>query len=108
MKTLTRKVWTDAALMALPRGAYELIDGKLIHMSPAGFEHGYMGLRIGSAPHNFVRPARLGLVFGSDTGFRLDPENVLCPDVSYASREWTQKVKHAAREEFSGEPPSLR
>ena len=64
MKTLARKVWTDEALMALPRGRgkYELIDGRLTKMSPAGNEHGHPEMRIGSAILNFVSIQRLGLV----------------------------------------------
>ena len=106
MKTLTRKVWTDAALMAIPkeRGRFELIDGKLTRMSPAGSEHGYVGVRIASAIHKYVAARRSGLVYDSSTGFRLDPENVLSPDVSYASRESVQKSNTRPGEFFRGTP----
>ena len=106
MNTLTRKVWTDAALMAFPkeRGKFELIDGKLTRMSPANNDHGYIGLRIATALQNFAAPQRLGLVYDSSTGFRLDPDNVLSPDVSYAGREWVQKSKTVPGEFFRGVP----
>lgn len=106
MNTLARKVWTDAALMALPRerGRYELIDGKLTRMSPAGNEHGYLGIRIASALHNFAAHQRSGLVFGPDTGFRLDNENVLSPDISYVSREWMRRSNTLPEEFFQGTP----
>ena len=106
MKTLARKVWTDAALEALPkeRGRFELLDGKLTRMSPASNDHGYVGLRIATALQNFAAPQRLGLVYDSSTGFRLDPDNVLSPDVSYASREWVQNSNTQPGEFFQGVP----
>ncbi len=106
MKILTRKIWTDAALMALPkeRGKCELIDGKLTRMSPANNDHGYIEIRIASALHTFVASQRSGLVYGPSAGFRLDPENVLSPDVSYASRAWVQKSGTQPDEFFRGAP----
>jgi Uma2 family endonuclease len=39
--TTTQKSWTDDELMALPgEGKYELVDGQLVHVSPAGARHG--------------------------------------------------------------------
>ncbi len=106
MKTLTRKVWTDAALEALPRGRgrYELVDGKLLHMSPAGPGHSVIVVLIASALRNFVGSTRSGLVFGPDAGFRLDPDNVLSPDVSYASREWIRTRTTNLEQFFPGVP----
>lgn len=106
MKTLARKVWTDAALEALPkeRGKFELIDGKLTRMSPAGLTHGAIVICIGAALQQFVRPERLGLVFGSDAGFRLDPDNVLSPDVSYASAGWIRARTTNLEQFFPGVP----
>ena len=86
MPTLTKpaKIWTDAALQALPkeRGKFELIDGRLTRTSPANSNRGFITMRIGSAIQNFIAPQRLGLVYDSSTGFRLDPLNVLSPDIA--------------------------
>ena len=108
MQTLTKpqKIWTDAALEALPkeRGKFELIDGKLTRMSPANGNHGYIAIRIAAALQHFIAPGKLGLVYDSSTGFRLDPQNVLSPDVAYASRDWVLRSKTAPEEFFRGVP----
>jgi len=68
---------------------YELIAGALIKMSPPGSEHGIVGLRLGAALLRHVDHKRLGVVFGTDTGFKLasDPDTVRAPDVAYVARE---------------------
>ena len=106
MTTLAHKIWTDAALEALPkeRGKFELIDGKLTRMSPTNSNHGYITARILSALHQFVAPQKLGLVYDSSTGFRLDSQNVLSPDVAYASREWVLWSQTRMEEFFRGVP----
>lgn len=73
-------------------------------MSPANNDHGYIEARIVSALQNFVASQRSGLVYGPSTGFRLDPENVLSPDASYASREWVQRSGTRPGEFFRGTP----
>ena len=65
----------------------ELIDGKVVPMSPARGDHGFTCIRISSALDQHTRPRGLGLVFDSSTGFRLDPDNVLSPDVGFSTYE---------------------
>ncbi len=79
METLTEHVWTDEAMIALPKGhgKYELIDGELTLMGPAGFDHDKFAASIITELHLFVRSLKLGSVVGSSAGFRLDPENVI-------------------------------
>jgi Uma2 family endonuclease len=64
---------------------YDLIRGELRRMSPAGFRHGKIGMRIGGPVEQFVNERALGDVVGAETGFRLDrdPAVVLGPDLAF-------------------------
>lgn len=74
-------------LLRLPRGQhrYELVEGTLVTRSPAGFEHGRIGVRLASRIEAFLASTRLGVVVGPDTGFVLErgPDLVRSPDVSF-------------------------
>jgi len=65
----------------------ELIEGELVEMSPAGREHGAIGGRLAAYAGIFILDQDLGETYTSDTGFRLGPETVLQPDVSYVRTE---------------------
>lgn len=68
---------------------YELMDGELIIMQPAGGEHGWMSMGVGGSLWVWNRERQLGRVFDGQTGFRLTPElergNVLSPDAAFVS-----------------------
>jgi Uma2 family endonuclease len=66
----------------------ELIDGRLHEMEPPGAEHGYVAMRIGSLLMQHVEAGDLGLVFASETGFKLasDPDTVRAPDVAFVAK----------------------
>ena len=85
---LEERVWTDEALMALPDDGqkYELVAGELV-MSPTGFLHGYISLRLASALMDFVLGHQLGVVVDSSTGFRLKSGNCRSPDISFVRKE---------------------
>lgn len=69
-------------------GRCELIDGEIIDMAPAGFEHGRTMLRIGHLLLQHVETKRLpGVVLAGDPGFILDDHNVRAPDVAYVDAE---------------------
>ena len=71
----------------------ELIEGELITMPPAGEDHGYIGLEIGSEVRNFVKRHKLGRTYGSETGFRLSDDTVLAPDVAFVCKERVPTVR---------------
>ena len=74
--------------MALPDdGKYELVDGELLHMSPAGARHGNIATRLLARIHVFVTERKLGHVFDGQTGFRLPDGNLRSPDVSFVAAE---------------------
>jgi len=75
-------------------------------MSPAGYEHGRIVLRIGWRLARFVEENALGEATGAETGFRIarDPDTVRAPDIGFirADRVPTSSVKGF----FQG-PPDL-
>ena len=89
MTTTAPKLLTAADLLRLHgkgvRG--ELIRGVLHETMSVGLKHGEISAALMALLWIFVRPARLGRVFGSDTGVLLerDPDTVREPDVAYVS-----------------------
>lgn len=70
-------------------GQWEVIDGELIPMPPAGGESSRLGLEIGSYLFAFVKPRRLGQVYGADSGFVLTeaPLTLRSPDVGFVKTD---------------------
>ncbi len=70
-----------------PGKRYELVQGELRMMSPAGHEHGRIAMRIGSLLEQHVRANQLGEVYAAETGFLLsrDPDTVRAPDLAFVS-----------------------
>lgn len=89
------QVTTAAELLRLPRGEfrYELIKGELRTMTPAGFEHGAVGVHLGWRLAKFVEENQLGVVLAAETGFQLeeDPDTVLAPDISFVSKSQLER-----------------
>jgi Uma2 family endonuclease len=86
MATTTRARATEADLLSQPEDGnkYELVDGE-IRMSPGGARHSRVGVKLAARLLAFAEERRLGLVFGSDIGFRLPGGNVRSPDASFVS-----------------------
>ncbi|NJM65105.1 MAG: Uma2 family endonuclease [Acaryochloris sp. RU_4_1] len=63
----------------------ELVDGKIIVMSPSGYESDEVAFRVGGKLWNWVEPRHLGRITGSSAGFNL--ENTRAPDVSFIRAE---------------------
>ncbi|MGH7968939.1 MAG: Uma2 family endonuclease, partial [Limisphaerales bacterium] len=70
----------------------ELDEGELIKMPPAGGDHGYREVEIGSILRSFVRKNKLGRVYSGDTGFRLSDNTVRSPDVAFVRAERVAEV----------------
>ena len=79
--------WTDNELMSLPKDGnkYELIEGDLL-VSPVGKVHSLVCVRMVVLLAAYVRRKKLGEVYDSSMGFRLSPQLLLSPDVSFVSR----------------------
>jgi Uma2 family endonuclease len=63
----------------------ELLEGGLVMMSPAGFDHGGIAGNIALALGAFVKPRSLGVVVTAEPGFQIahDPDTVRVPDVAF-------------------------
>lgn len=77
-------------------GPCELVDGRIVPMSPTGGDHGLVQVNCSGALHAFVRPRRLGQVLAGEVGIftQRDPDRVRAADVLFISREryarWTR------------------
>jgi Uma2 family endonuclease len=88
MTTMPKLITADELFAMGDIGRCELIYGELIMMSPAGPEHGVVALRIGRLIGNHVEDHDLGLVFAAETGFVIQPPDLVrAPDVSFVRKE---------------------
>ncbi|HEU4754328.1 MAG TPA: Uma2 family endonuclease [Armatimonadota bacterium] len=82
-----QRIYTEHDLERLTaRGLrYELIEGSLVPMSPAGGLHGSITGRLTTAFQAWIDDFDLGVYFVAETGFRLgtDPDTVLAPDWAF-------------------------
>jgi Uma2 family endonuclease len=87
---------TADELLALPRGQfrYELINGELITMSPAGHTHGKIIIRLTLPLAQHVKQNGLGEVYAAETGFKLrsNPDTVRAPDIAFITRQRVKDV----------------
>jgi Uma2 family endonuclease len=92
----TTQLTTAEELLAMPDDGfrYELVEGELKRMSPAGHNHGRIGMRLAIPLGKFVADHNLGEVYAAETGFKLktDPDTVRAPDVSFIRRERVVEV----------------
>ena len=67
---------------------YELAEGRLIRMSPAGYVHGRVTMRVGFLLEQHVRTHNLGVV-QNEVGFKLasNPDTVRAPDIAFIRRD---------------------
>lgn len=86
----TAKLVTADDLLRMPDDGYryELLEGKLIKMPPAGYVHGIHAMRVGAGLFLHVDRSGLGQVASAETGFRLatDPDTVRAPDAAFVSQ----------------------
>jgi len=87
MATMSRA--TEADLQKTPKDGhkYELVDGEIRKMSPAGWRHGEVCVALAARLFAFARERKLGRVADSSTGVRLPGGNVRSPDVSFIAAE---------------------
>jgi Uma2 family endonuclease len=67
---------------------YELVAGRLIRMSPVGFQHGTTVIRLGALLMRHAQERGLGAVM-TEVGFKLasNPDTVRAPDVAFIRRD---------------------
>src|SRR5205823_9923078 len=79
---------TGDELARMPdHGMCELIDGRIVPMSPTNPEHGRIELMIGAALHRFASTQNLGIVMTGEVGIytRWNPDRVRGADVVFIS-----------------------
>lgn len=83
------RVTTADELLAMPDDGkrYELVQGELRMMSPAGARHGRIAQKLLRRLGNQVEQNDLGETFAAETGFLLkqNPDTVRAPDVAFVS-----------------------
>lgn len=67
---------------------YELVEGRVVRMSPVGYVHGRVVLQFGALLQQHVRAAGIGVAL-TEVGFKLrsDPDTVRAPDIAFIRRE---------------------
>ncbi|HXD32582.1 MAG TPA: Uma2 family endonuclease [Pyrinomonadaceae bacterium] len=96
MSSTFTKLTTADELLAMPDDGYryELIEGELIRMSPAGARHGRIAVKVVNRLGPYVEKHGLGEVYAAETGFKLrsDPDTVRAPDVAFVSKSRVELV----------------
>ena len=105
--TTVQEITTAQQLFEAPDlGRCELVQGELVMMSPAGYEHGVIAGEMYGHLFNFVKQNRLGVVTAAETGFVIgrDPDTVRAPDAGFIQASRVPRVR--TRGYFQG-PPDL-
>ncbi len=108
MDVVRQQVTADELLNMPDDGfRYELVQGELRRMNPAGNVHGRVAMSFAWRLAQYVDENRLGTVYAAETGFRLatDPDTVRAPDVAFVSRVRLEAVGEV--EGFWPEAPDL-
>src|SRR3972149_4286933 len=79
-------------------GPCELVDGRVIEMSPTGYDHGKYEVRFAKRLDAFVSERKLGEVVSGEVGIytHRNPDTVRAADVAYISNERYARQKKAA------------
>jgi Uma2 family endonuclease len=106
---VVRQQVTADELLHLPDDGfrYELVQGELRQMKPAGNVHGRVAMSFAWRLARYVEENQLGTVYAAETGFRLasDPDTVRAPDVAFVSRARVEALGEV--EGFWPEAPDL-
>src|SRR4028118_1482070 len=95
MSTTTHLTTADELLLMPDDGfRYELVEGELRRMSPAGHNHGRIGMVLALALGQYVRDKKIGSTYLAETGFKLksNPDTVRAPDVSFIRQERVEEI----------------
>ncbi|MFN2454633.1 MAG: Uma2 family endonuclease [Pyrinomonadaceae bacterium] len=94
--TTATQFFTAEQLLHLPKDGfrYELIEGVLKKMSPAGSEHGVVAATLTILLGQYIKAHKLGLVLAAETGYKIasDPDTVIAPDVSFIRQQEVDRL----------------
>jgi len=71
---------------------YELVDGKVVKMSPTGYLHGSITRRVSAILGAHVDTHQLGDVVGAETGFMLDDDTMRGADAAFIGRDKLKQI----------------
>ncbi len=88
-----------------PYNRFELVEGRVIPLSPVSFEHGRVVMRLGLLLGRHLEQHPVGTI-GADVGFKLasNPDTVRGPDIAFLRKE---RVPTARGRGFYTGPPDL-
>ena len=95
VETITERQLTGEEVLALGDiGPYELVEGRLVRMSPTKHRHGKYEVRIAKILSSFVDDRQLGEVQGGEVGIytHRNPDTVRAADVLFISKERLAKA----------------
>jgi Uma2 family endonuclease len=107
------RLMTAADLLRLPDDArgYELVEGRLVRMSPTGTGHSADAATLTTELTIFVRAHQLGRVISSEAGFLIsppgEPETILAPDVAFVRADRVPSRESAEWEGYWRLAPDL-
>ncbi len=97
MKVQDKRLTADEFEALYMDEPYELIEGKLIEVSPTAASRGSITSRVTTQLRLFVDAHRLGEVYGAETGFMLSPITVRAPDAAFIGNAKLALIKDADR-----------
>ncbi len=67
---------------------YELVEGRVLRMSPVGYDHGRVVMQFGSLLHRHLQGRTVGVVV-TEVGFKLafGPDTVRAPDIAFIGKD---------------------
>lgn len=104
---LDRELVTAEQLARSPSpGPSELVAGRVVDVSPAGFLHGLVASRVLALLHDHVREHGGGHVTSSETGFLVhrEPDTVRAPDAAFVSTASIRRWQAQPSTYFPGAP----
>lgn len=96
----------EEAFWLNPAERWELVEGRIVEVSPVKKRHGRILVRLARRLEEHVEAHRLGEIYGGDVGFilRRNPDTVRAPDLAFISRARLPEVEE---ETFSTVLPDL-
>ncbi len=89
--TLQRRTCTADDLLRMPDDGwrYELVEGELQHMAPAGYDRGRITYNLTISFGAYIKEHKLGIGFRAETGFILtrNPDTVRAPDMAFIAHD---------------------
>lgn len=71
---------------------YELVEGTVVEMAPAGGKHGAVQRRVASRLGDYADEHDLGEVYTGEIGFQLTPNTMRAADVAFVSKERLKQI----------------